>query len=335
MAQNVAAAHEAPQTTKAKAPIIPTVASHEGLAYFHGNIVPMNEANINVATHGLHYGTGCFEGIRAYWNAEQEQLYVLKLREHYERFAFSRRVLKIGEHESVDALCDVTVELLRRQGFRQDVYVRPVAYKSSRTIKLTLSNLDDTISIFGFPMGNYVDISAGLSVCISSWRRASNNAIPVRAKTTGGYINCALAVDDAASAGFDEAIFLTESGTVSEGSSCNLFLVKNGKISTPRAADDILEGITRGAVMELAERELGIKTDVRAIDRTELYDADEIFFTGTGVQVSPVTRVDGRSIGSGVPGAITMDLQQRYLRAARGDDPAYASWCTPVYPVER
>lgn len=335
MAQNVAATREVPQTTKAKAPIIPTVASQEGLAYFNGHIVPMSEANINIATHGLHYGTGCFEGIRAYWNAEQEQLYVLKLREHYERFAFSRRVLKIGEHESIDALCDVTVELLRRQGFRQDVYVRPVAYKSSRTIKLALSSLDDTISIFGFPMGNYVDISAGLSVCISSWRRASNNAIPVRAKTTGGYINCALAVDDAVSAGFDEAIFLTDSGTVSEGSSCNLFLVKNGKVSTPRAADDILEGITRGAVMDLAERELGIKTEVRAIDRTELYDADEIFFTGTGVQVSPVTRVDGRPIGSGAPGPLTMDLQQRYLRAARGDDPAYVSWCTPIYPVER
>lgn len=335
MAQKVAANHEAPQTMKAQAPMIPTVAAQEGLAYFNRRIVPMSEANINIATHGLHYGTGCFEGIRAYWNAEQEQLYVLKLREHYERFAFSRRMLKIGEHQSIDSLCDITVELLRRQGFRQDVYVRPVAYKSSRTIKLALSSLDDTISIFAFPMGNYVDISAGLSVCVSAWRRVSGNAVPVRAKTTGGYINCALAVDDAVSAGFDEAIFLTESGMVSEGSSCNLFLVKNGRISTPRAADDILEGITRGAVMEMAERELGIKTQVRAIDRTELYDADEIFFTGTGVQVSPVTRVDGRHIGSGAPGAITMDLQRRYLRAACSEDPAYASWCTPVYPMGR
>lgn len=316
---------------RAVAPKIPSVGANEGLAYFEGQIVPMSEATVSVATHGLNYGTGCFEGIRAYWNEGDEQLYVLKLREHYERFSNSRRMLKIQERESVDELCDITLELLRRQNFRQDVYVRPLAYKSSRTIKLTLSTLDDTMAVFAFPMGNYVDISAGLNVCVSSWRRVSGNAMPVRAKTTGVYVNSSLAIDDAAAAGFDETILLTESGRVSEGSSCNLFLVRRGQLHTPSTADDILEGITRGCVMEMAERELGIRTHERSIDRTELYDADEVFLTGTGVQISPVTRIDGRRIGTGEPGPVTMELQRRYLRAVRGDDPAYAAWRTPVY----
>ena len=320
----------APKPRKA-APIIPTVAANEGLAYFGGAIVPMSEATVNVATHALHYGTGCFEGIRAYWNEAAGQLYALKLREHFERFTRSQRILKMTPRESVDELCGVTVELLRRQAFRSDVYVRPLAYKAARTIKLTLSSLDDAVVIYGFPMGNYVDINAGLNVCVSSWRRVSGNAVPVRAKTTGGYINCALAVDDAAAAGFDEAIFLTESGAVSEGSSCNLFVVRDGRISTPRPADDILEGLTRGAVMDLAARELGLTVAERAIDRTELYDADEVFFTGTGVQVSPVTRIDHRTVGSGAPGPVTLEIQRRYLRAVRGDDPAYSSWLTPIY----
>ncbi|HZC05278.1 MAG TPA: branched-chain amino acid transaminase [Ktedonobacterales bacterium] len=316
---------------RAEAPIIPTIATAEGLAYFQGRFTPMAEANVSVATHGLHYGTGCFEGIRAYWNADHQQLYVLKLREHFERFAHSRRMLMMKPVESVDELCGVTIELLRRQNIRSDAYIRPVAFKSSRTIKLTLSSLDDAVCIYAFPMGNYVDISAGLNVCVSSWRRVSGNAMPVRAKTTGAYINSSLAVDEAAANGFDEAIFLTQSGTVSEGSSCNIFVVKHGRISTTRAADDILEGITRDAAIGMLARDMGMTTEVRAIERTELYDADEIFFTGTGVQVSPVTRVDRRAIGDGRPGPITMELQRRYLRAVRGDDPAYSDWLTPVY----
>ncbi len=318
---------------KATAPVIPTVTAEQGFAYFGGSIVAMSEATVSIATHCLNYGTGCFEGIRAYWNAEREQLYVLKLREHFERFAHSQRMLKMQMRESVDELCAITLELLRRHTFRQDVYIRPLAYKASRTIKLTLSSLEDAVAIFAFPMGNYVDISNGLHVCISSWRRVSGNAIPVRAKTVGAYVNSSLAIDEATAAGYDEAIFLTEAGYVSEGSSCNLFLVRRGQFSTPRTCDDILEGITRSCVMEMAERELGIKTCERAIDRTELYDADEIFLTGTGVQISPVTRVEGRPVGDGRPGPLTMELQRRYLRAARGDDPNYAVWCTPVYPA--
>jgi branched-chain amino acid aminotransferase len=331
MAQTIQPAQK--NTNAASTPIIPSVATDQGWAYFQGAIVPMQEATVNIATHALNYGTGCFEGIRAYWNEKQEQLYVLKLREHFERFAFSRRTLKLKAPETVDDLCNQTVELLRRQNFRENVYIRPLAFKGARSIKLGLSKLEgDTVAIYANPMGNYVDIDAGLRVCVSSWRRVSNNALPARAKTTGGYVNSALAVDDAVAAGYDEAIFLTDTGRVSEGSSCNLFLIKRGKLHTPRVADDILEGITRAAIMQMADSDLGIATVERAIDRVELYDADEVFFVGTGVQISPVTEIDGRKIGAGTPGAITMDLQQRYLRAARGDDPAYADWVTPVYP---
>jgi branched-chain amino acid aminotransferase len=317
---------------KASEPII-THVTEQGLAYFQGKIVPMQDATVSIATHSLNYGTGCFEGIRAYWNEQQEQLYVLKLREHFERFAFSRRTLKHKSSETVEELCNLTVELLHRQNFRQDVYIRPISFKGAQVIKVALSKVEegDTIAIFSTPMGNYIDIDAGLRVCVSSWRRVSNNAIPARAKTTGGYVNSALAVDDAFAAGFDECIFLTGSGHVSEGSACNLFQVRRGQLHTPRAADDILEGITRAAIMEMAKQDLNIPTIERAIDRVELYDADEVFFVGTGVQVSPVTEIDGRPIGNGKPGPITMDLQQRYLRAARGSDPAYMDWVTHVY----
>jgi branched-chain amino acid aminotransferase len=323
-----------PPTTPTKAAKAAThpVTTEQALAYFGGAIVPMSEATVSVATHCFNYGTGCFEGIRAYWNAEHEQLYVLKLREHFERFANSQRILKIQLPESVDDLCEITVELLRRQNFRQDTYIRPLAYKSSKTIKPTLTGIEDAMTIFATPMGNYVDISAGLHVGISSWRRVSGNAIPVRAKTVGAYVNSSLAVDEALAAGYDEAIFLTQEGNVSEGSSCNLFLVRRGQFSTPRTSDDILEGITRNAIIDMAQRELGIQTSERAIDRTELYDADEVFLSGTGVQISPVTRIEGRPIGNGQPGPITMELQRRYLAAARGEDPNYTSWCTPVYP---
>ncbi|MDQ6660821.1 MAG: branched-chain amino acid transaminase [Chloroflexota bacterium] len=317
--------------TKAEAPKIPVLSLEEGYAYFEGRIVPMSEAKVSVATHALHYGTACFEGIRAYWNADQEQLYLLKLREHYERMANSWNTLRMQPRESIDDLCRITVELVRKHGYRQDAYVRPLTYKASRTIKLTLSSLEDATAIYTFAMGNYVDISAGLSVCTSSWRRANSNAMPVRAKVTGAYINSSLAIDDATAAGFDEAIMLTHDGTVSEASSCNLFLLRNGKLTTPALSEDILEGVTRNALIEMVRDEFGITVEERRIDRTELYAADEIFLCGTGVQVSPVTSVDRRPVRTGKPGSLTMKLQALYLGACRGENEKYREWVTPVY----
>jgi len=318
------------QTRKAESPNVPVLDPEEGYVYFEGRIVPMNEAKVSITTHALHYGTACFEGIRGYWNEQHQKLYILKMRAHYERMANSWNTLMMQPKESIDELCAITCELARKHGYRSDVYIRPLAYKSSRTIKLTLSSLEDAFAIYLFPMGNYVDINAGLRVCTSAWRRANSNAMPVRAKVTGAYVNSCLAVDDATAAGFDEAIMLTDDGTVSEGSSCNLFIVRNGKFATPALSEDILEGITRNALIEMIRREFGMEVEQRRIDRTELYASDEIFLCGTGVQVSPVVSVDRRRVGSGQPGPLTMKLQQIYLAACRGENPAYSDWVTPV-----
>jgi branched-chain amino acid aminotransferase len=303
----------------------------EGYAYFEGHIIPMGDAKVSIATHALHYGTACFEGIRGYWNEDQQQLYLLKLREHYERMADSWKVLRMNPKESVDDLCNITVELLRKHGFRQDVYVRPITYKSSCTIRLMLTELDDSTAIYTFPMGNYVNITNGLNVCTSSWRRANSNAMPVRAKVTGAYVNSSLAVDDAKAAGYDEAIMLTHDGYVSEASSCNLFILRNGRLVTPALSEDILEGITRNSLMELICSDFSVPIEERRIDRTELYSAHEVFLCGTGVQVSPVASIDRRLVGGGQPGAFTMQLQERYLAACRGEAEKYRAWVTPVY----
>lgn len=320
------------QEAKAASHNIPEVnTTKETYAYFKGQIVPMSEAKVSVATHAMHYGTSCFEGIRAYWNPQKEQMYILKMKEHYERFYNSMKVLMMHPDETIDDLCRITVDLVAKHNHRENVYIRPLAYKSSCTIKLTLSSLDDEITIFTFPMNNYVDIEAGLNVCTSSWRRSNSNAMPVRAKVGGGYVNSTLAIDDAAAAGFDEAIFLTHDGYVSEGSSCNVFLVRNGKLVTPAVSEDILEGVTRNTLIEVAKDELGLTVEERRVDRTELYAAEEVFFTGTGVQLSPVTRVDRRIVGNGKPGKITLDLQKIYMDAVRGNNPKYMDWLTPVY----
>ena len=306
----------------------------QGIAYFDGRFVPMDEAKISIATHAFNYGTGCFEGIRGYWSSDREELYLLKLHHHFRRLLNSCRLFRIDIGMTAEELCDMAVDLVRRNGYREDVYIRPVAYKASPVIKVGLLNLQDAFCCFTAPMGDYLPIDRGLSVTISSWRRNDDNAIPARAKATGGYLNAALAIADAQQAGFDEAILLTQDGHVSEGSAANLFLVMNGRLLTPAVADDILVGITRGAVMELAEG-LEIHVVERRIDRTELYVADEIFMCGTGVQIAPVTKVDGRLIGEGKIGDITKAIQDLYLSAVRGEVEEYWDWLTPVYSGPR
>jgi branched-chain amino acid aminotransferase len=314
-----------------KVPSLPILRLEEGYAYFQGKIVPLHEAKVSIATHALQYGTTCYEGIRAYWNAEQSQLYILKLREHYERMARSWNVLQMRPKESVDDLCRITIELVRTHGYHEDIYIRPLTYKSSHTIKLTLSSLDDAVGIYCFALGSSVKNTSGLSVCTSAWRRAHSNALPVRAKVGGAYVNSSLAVDDATLAGFDEAILLTHDGTVSEASTSNVFLVRNGKLATPALSEDILEGITRNAVIGMVRDEFGMTVEERRIDRTELYAADEIFLSATGLQVCAVTSVDHRMVGTGKPGPLTRQLQQLYLSACRGEKDTYRNWLTPVY----
>lgn len=307
----------------------PTQAAHDGFAYFEGEIVPFADAKVSIGTHALNYGTACFEGIRGYWNPDHQEIYLLKAAEHYQRFLKSSALLKIRLDQSVERLCEVTRDVIRRDGYRTDVYVRPIAYKATPIIKVDLHSAKDAVAIFAVPMGAYARTD-GLRLTISSWRRISDNSIPARAKITGAYINTALATEDANAAGYDDCLMLTEDGHIAEGSAANFFMVQGRTLTTPPVTDDILVGITRAAVMRLA---LDLELDVteRSIDRTEVYQADEAFLCGTGVQVAPIVEVDGRPVGSGRPGPIALALQDAYFRAVRGNDPRYRQWCTPVY----
>jgi branched-chain amino acid aminotransferase len=305
---------------------------NERISYFGGEYVAQSEARVPITAHVMNYGTGCFEGIRAYWNGADEQLYVTMLGEHIERLLRSARILNLDFDGGRDDLCDMVLELLRRNGFRENCYVRPMIYKDEETIKVTLSGLHTSLAAYAMPMGDYLDIERGLRLTVSSWQRIDDNAIPARAKVIGSYVNAALASDDARRKGFDEALMLTGDGHLAEASSSNVFLVAGDEVLTTESSDDILVGITRGVVLQLA-RELGFSVRETRVDRSQLLAADEVFLCGTGVQVAPVTEVDGRLIGNGKPGDATLTLQRRYLEVVRGEVADHAEWRTPVYPA--
>jgi len=303
--------------------------------FMNGEFVPSERGVISVHTHGFAYGTGCFEGIRGYWSESEQQVYLFRLREHYERLLRSCAILQISLPYTVDQLIDISTELIQRNGQRQDVYLRPVAYKADQTIGVRLHGLQDDFIITSEPVGNYIDTN-GMSAGVSSWRRIDDNAIPARAKICGAYVNSAFAKSEAMQNGFDEAIMLTHEGHVSEGSAENIFLVINGELVTPAPTENILLGITRDTVIELARREFGRITRERQIDRTEIYVADEIFMCGTGAQIAPVISVDHRPVGNGQIGPISSAIQQLYNDVVHGRSSDYrAQWCTPVYARER
>ena len=299
-------------------------------AYFRGEIVPFEQATISIMTHAFNYGTGVFEGIRAYWNEDQGQSYILKLKEHYQRMLRSCKAMEIKVSLSLTELCNLTIELVRRNGYKEDVYIRPLAYKSQEKIGLGLRGVEDDFAIYLAPFGNYLDVSRGIKVCLSKFRRISSQSMPVGAKLTGTYFNSSLAKSDALRRGYVEAITLSHKGNVAEGSGENLFMVKGGKIITPPLSDDILPGITRAALMELARKELGIKVIEKSFKPAALYKADELFFCGTGAQVSPITQVEKKKIGRGKVGTITKELQDLYFMAVRGEMPKYKKWLTSV-----
>lgn len=299
--------------------------------FMNGKFISADQGVISVRTHGFAYGTGCFEGIRGYWNEQDDQVYLFRIREHYERLLRSCKILQISLPYTIDQLIEISIELVRRNRQRGDIYLRPVAYKADQSIGVRLHGLKDEFFITSEPQGNYIDIS-GLRCGVSSWRRVDDNSIPARAKILGAYVNSAFAKSEAMQNGFDEAIMLTHDGNVSEGSAENIFLVMNGELVTPAPTENILLGVTRDTVIELARRELGRITRERQVDRTELYIAEEIFLCGTGAQIAPVVSVDHRPIGDGKVGPIAHTMQQLYFDVVRGRMPEYREqWCTPVY----
>jgi branched-chain amino acid aminotransferase len=301
------------------------------IAFFEKKFVPLSEAKVGVMTHALNYGTACFEGIRGNWNAKEGQIYLFRLKEHYERLHKSCRILKINLAFDVEKLCQITVDLVKKNGYREDIYVRPLAYKSSQIVGVRLHNLEDDFFIFVTPFGPYLDAEKGAKCGVSSWRRVDDVSIPPRGKVTGIYVNSALAKTEAHENGFDEAIMLSHDGHVSEGSGENIFVIIDEKLVTPASCDNILKGITRDTVIKLAKNELGIDTVERAIDRSELYVADECFMTGTAANVTPVVEVDHRPVGEGKVGPITRKLLNLYSDVIRGRNRKYMKWCTPAY----
>lgn len=300
-------------------------------AYFEGDFVPSADAKLSVMTHAFNYGTALFEGIRGYYSKDEDNLFLFRLKEHVDRFVRNFNILCMEIPEDAARIEAICIDVARRCNLREDVYLRPICYKSELSLGPAVRGVESAFCCYLIKLGDYVDTNDGLDVAVSSWRRLSDNAIPTRAKTTGSYINSALAASDAKQSGFHEAIFLREDGTVAEGSAMNLFVVQGDQLITPPPNADILVGITRNTIMQLATEQMSLKVVERPIARTELYVSDEAFFCGTGAQVAPIRSVDRRLIGTGQPGPITRELQDIYFNVVQGKVDSYRHWCTPVF----
>lgn len=300
-------------------------------AFFEGKIIPIEKAKIDIRTNTLQYGTGVFEGIRSYWNENTKTSYIFRMEDHYRRFIANSRILMIEIKYSLKELCDITIELLKKEMYKEDCYIRPFAYNSGLNIGPKLIGNEQNLFIYSIPLGDYLDTSKPISVCISSWERIPDNSIPPRVKISGSYVNAALQKTEALLNGFDEALVLTGNGKhISEGSAMNVFMVKGDTLITPPVTDDILEGITRDTIIKLASESEGIKVLERSIDRTELYTADELFFCGTGAQISPIGFVDKRPIGNGKMGPVTKKFQELYFKIVKNKVSEYSYWCSKV-----
>ena len=303
------------------------------VAFHKGGFVPLEQASIGIMTHAFHYGTAVFEGVRGNWNAEDERTYIFRLREHYERLLAGCKIMRIRLPYSIKELCDITVEMVERSGYSEDIYIRPIAYKSEERVAiLNLDPLSDSFTVLAVPFGAYMDLEAAARCCTSSWRRMDDTVIPPYVKISGLYVNSILAKTEAVLAGFDEAILLNHQGYVSEGTGENLFIYRGGKLATPLVGDSALPGITRSTVIDLARNELGMEVVERHIPRSELYLADELFLTGTAAHLTPVGSVDNHLVGDGTMGPVTRQFQDLYFDIVRGKNPKYVHWCTSATP---
>ncbi|AEW95053.1 MULTISPECIES: branched-chain amino acid transaminase [Streptomycetaceae] len=304
-----------------------------GWAYHQGEYLPATEARLPLTTQALQYGTGVFEGIRGYAAADGDQVLLFRAHDHFARLLRSCALLRIDPGATVDELVGVSAELLRRNAVVADTYLRPLAYKLAllpgSPPGVSLSGVSDALSVTAFALGAYTS-PRGIRCAVSSWTRPRGSSVPVRAKTTGGYVNNALAMDEARAAGYDDAVLLDERGKVAEATTANVLVVKGDRLLTPPASADILPGITRDTVLTLAA-DLGLDTAECELGPADLYQADEVLLTGTGVGITPVTEVSGRPVADGVPGPVTTRLTDTYAQIVRGaGDPRYAHWLTAV-----
>jgi branched-chain amino acid aminotransferase len=302
----------------------------ESIVYMNGAFRPESQAMLSVRSRAVNYGLGCFAGIRGYRTDDGSQVHVFRLDRHLRRLELSANILGLRLPNSTKAVADLIVELLRRNEVHWDVYIRPLLYADSNELSPILDPDSSAIAIFCLPFGRYLS-SDPIDVCVSSWRRVRETAIPARAKPTAAYLNSALARREAMDRGCTEAILLTEEGHVSEGSAEHVFLVREGCLVSPPSTADNLDGITRQTLITLAREDLHVPFLERVIGRTELYVADEMFLCGTGAEITPVRSVDGRTVGSGQIGPITQRLSQSFQAAVRGRAPARSEWLTPIW----
>jgi branched-chain amino acid aminotransferase len=291
--------------------------------WFNGRLVNWDDATVHVLAHGLHYGTGVFEGMRSYPTADGPA--VFRLDAHLERFFQSAALYELGIPYSKDALAEATLEVVRVNRL-EAAYLRPIAFFDAATLSVWTSECPVSVAIAGYPTGTYLaDADKGVRVTVSSIRKFDNSAIPAWGKACGQYINSARAVQEARRKGFDEALLLNSRGEVSEGSGENLFVVRDGAIVTNDRDASILMGVTRASILEIAN-DLGIPTRVSTISVEDVYHADELFFSGTAVEVTAIREVDGHVISGGKPGPVTRRIQDTFNAIVRGERAEYRRW---------
>jgi len=301
------------------------------LAFFEGEIVPVDSAKVGIMTHALHYGTAVFEGIRGNWNPIKEKMFVFRLKEHYERLIKGCKILNMDINYSVQDLCNITIDLIKASEYKEDIYIRPLAYKSEEKVaNLKLHELGSSFALMIVPFGNYIDNEKPIRCQTSSWRRPHDSMMPTGVKLSGLYTTSILAKTEAIMAGFDEAILLNFDGSVSEGSGENLFMLRDGNLVTPSETENCLLGITRDCVFEIASNEFGMEIKSRKIHRSEIYLADEVFLTGTAAHITSVGQLDNRNISSGNIGEFTKKMQDKYFKIVKGDEQKYIKWCTEI-----
>ena len=300
-------------------------------AYLNGDFVDLNDAKISIVTHAFNYGTGVFEGIRGNWNEENQQLYIFKLKEHINRILNSAKIMRFAPELSNQQMCEIIIKLVEKNDYKEDIYIRPIIYKSSEIVGLRMHELEDDFLVYIVPFGDYLDPSKGINCGTSSIRRIDDSMVPVRAKVTGIYVNNSMAKTEAFLNGYDEAIMLNMDGHVSEGTGENIAIIKNNKIISPSVSDNILEGITLETALDIAKKDLSLDIERRTIDRSELYTADEVLLTGTAAHITPVVSIDKMKIGNGKPGPISKKLQEKYFAIIKGQDNDYGEWLTKIF----
>ncbi|MGO1120686.1 branched-chain amino acid transaminase [Rhodovibrionaceae bacterium A322] len=297
----------------------------------NGSLVPFAKAQIHLMAPAMRYGLNIFEGLRGYWCEQQKELFVFRLEEHMARFDQSMKLLRFAPDFDTASVTKAVTNLLRADGYRENCHIRAVAYLDG----MGEHHVTGPVSWFVYagPRPRSPKTHSGISCHISSWRRMADNALPPRIKCGANYANARLARFQAQQDGYDDAILLNDQGKVAEGPGACLFLMRQGRLITPDVTSGILESITRATLIELA-RDLGLAVEERAVDRTELYAADEIFLAGSAAEVLPVTALDGLTIGAGDRGPVTCQLQQAYFNSVVGQHPLAQTWLSPVHGAQ-